>query len=189
MKEMDAEAEAELAQRKQTGDSFFSVLLFRVRHERQEREQRAKEKKEEEERLRREEKERQRVLWASTVMNSEVKAQMRFMWEIPQIGHFLHLARSALHIGEIAQYELEHMLLMPQASVLLATLMTSLLSSPNQRVKLAEAPPTAYSVWSAKIQNRVAEWYRTYNREARQFVKGISTADTTTTTTTYYYYY
>ena len=64
------------------------------------------------------------------------------------------------------------MFLMPEASVLLATLMTSLLSSPNQRVKLAESPTTPYAVWSLKIQNRVAEWYRTYNREARNLVKG-----------------
>merc|ERR1712071_4553 len=171
--ELDAEAEEEQKSRKQSGtsDSFFSVLLFRVRHERQERERLAKEKAAEELRLRKEEKERQRRLWAEKMMNPGVKSQMQLMWEIPQIGHFLHLARQALHIGEIAQYELEHMFLMPEASVLLATLMTSLLSSPNQRVKLAESPTTPYAVWSLKIQNRVAEWYRTYNREARNLVK------------------
>ncbi len=54
------------------------------------------------------------------------------------MGHFLHLAQKALHIGEIAQFELEHMFLMPRASALLATLMTSLLSSPNQRVKVSQ---------------------------------------------------
>ena len=96
----------------------------------------------------------------------------RLFLSIAQIGHFLHLARGALHIGEIAQYELEHMFLMPEASVLLATLMTSLLSSPNQRVKLAESPPTPYAVWSARIGSRVVEWYRAYNREGRQFAKG-----------------
>jgi hypothetical protein len=94
------------------------------------------------------------------------------MWEIPQIGHFLHLARTALNVGEIAQYELEHMFLMPEASVLLATLVTSLLSSPNQRIKLAESPPTPYAIWSARIGSRVVEWYRTYNREGRNVVKG-----------------
>ncbi len=84
----------------------------------------------------------------------------------------MHLARGALHIGEIAQYELEHMFLMPEASALLATLMTSLLSSPNQRIKLAESPPTPYAVWSARISSRVLEWYRTYNKEGRQRIKG-----------------
>ncbi len=166
-----AEVESERKARPGSSDAYFSVLLHRVRHEREQREQIAKEKRAEEIRLRREEKERQRCLWAERMMNPQVKAQMRMMWEIPQIGHFLHLARGALHIGEIAQYELEHMFLMPEASALLATLMTSLLSSPNQRVKLAESPPTPYAVWSARVGSRVAEWYRTYNREGRQFVK------------------
>ena len=165
------EDEAERKARPGSSEAYFSVLLHRVRHEREQREQLAREKRAEEQRLRREEKERQRCLWAERMMNPQVKAQMRTMWEIPQIGHFLHLARGALHIGEIAQYELEHMFLMPEASALLATLMTSLLSSPNQRVKLAESPPTPYAVWSARIGSRVAEWYRTYNREGRQFVK------------------
>lgn len=62
---------------------------------------------------------------------------------------------------------------MPEASVLLATLVTSLLSSPNQRIKLAESPPTPYASWSARIGTRMVEWYRTYNREGRNVVKGI----------------
>jgi hypothetical protein len=148
-----AEADSERKARPGSSDAYFSVLLHRVRHEREQREQLLKEKRAEEQRLKREEKERQRCLWAERMMNPEVKAQMKTMWEIPQIGHFLHLARGALHIGEIAQYELEHMFLMPEASALLATLMTSLLSSPNQRVKLAESPPTPYAVWSAKVAN------------------------------------
>lgn len=166
-----AETDAERKARPGSSDAYFSVLLHRVRHEREQRDQLAKEKRAEEQRLKREEKERQRCLWAERMMNPEVKAQMKTMWEIPQIGHFLHLARGALHIGEIAQYELEHMFLMPESSALLATLMTSLLSSPNQRVKLAESSPTPYAVWSAKVNSRVAEWYRNYNREGRQFVK------------------
>lgn len=166
------ETDEERKARPTSSEAFFSVLLHRVRDEREKRDQAVREKKAEELRLRREEKERQRALWAERMMNPQVKSQMSTMWEIPQLGHFLHLARGALHIGEIAQYELEHMFLMPEASALLATLMASLLSSPNQRVKLAESPPTPYSVWSARLNNRVAEWYRTYNREARQFVKG-----------------
>ena len=157
--------------RKQTL-GFFSHLLERVKDERQKREQAARDKRLEQQRQRREERERQRCLWAEQIMNPRVKAQMRLMWEIPQIGHFLHLAQKALHIGEIAQFELEHMFLMPRASVLLATLMTSLLSSPNQRVKLADSPPTPYAIWAARVNSRVAEWYRTYNREGRNAVKG-----------------
>lgn len=170
------ETDEERKARPTSSEAYFSVLLHRVRHDREKREQAAREKKAEEQRLRREEKERQRALWAERMMNPQVKAQMQTMWEIPQLGHFLHLARGALHIGEIAQYELEHMFLMPEASVLLATLMTSLLSSPNQRAKLAESPPTPYSVWSARLGSRVAEWYRTYNREGHQFVKGSKSA-------------
>ena len=152
-------------------DSFFSHLLDRVRDERQQREKAAREKMLERRRLRREERDRQRCLWADEMMNSAVLEQMRRMWEIPQIGHFLHLSRKALHIGEIAQYELEHMFLMPQASTLLATLMTSLLSSPAQRMKLAEAPAVPYDTWSAKLNARVADWYRSYNRESKNSLK------------------
>jgi len=78
--------ESERKTRSVSTDSYFSVLLHRVRHERQEREQRAREKKLEEQRLRREEKERQRVLWAEQMMNPEIKAEMRLMWEIPQVS-------------------------------------------------------------------------------------------------------
>ena len=169
--EDDSERKARIGS---SSESYFSPLLHRVRHERQERERLARERKAEEQRKRREERERQRCIWAEKMMNPEVKAQMRTMWEIPQIGHFLHLARTALNVGEIAQYELEHMFLMPEASVLLATLVTSLLSSPNQRIKLAESPPTPYAIWSARIGSRVVEWYRTYNREGRNVVKGIN---------------
>jgi hypothetical protein len=167
--EDDSERKARIGS---SSESYFSPLLHRVRHERQERERLAKERKAEEQRKRREERERQRCIWAEKMMNPEVKAQMRTMWEIPQIGHFLHLARTALNVGEIAQYELEHMFLMPEASLLLATLVTSLLSSPNQRIKLAESPPTPYAIWSARIGSRVVEWYRTYNREGRNVIKG-----------------
>ena len=152
-------------------EPFFSYLLHKVRDDRKNREEAARQAREEAQRKRKEEKDRQRCLWAEQIMNPQIKSQMRLMWEIPQIGHFLHLAQKALHIGEIAQFELEHMFLMPQPSVLLATLMTSLLSSPNQRVKLAEAPPTPYATWANRLSARVAEWYRTYNREMRQVVK------------------
>lgn len=82
----DPAMENERKTRSGSTESYFSVLLHRVRHERHEREQRAREKKLEEQRLRREEKERQRVLWAEQMMNPQVKDQMRLMWEIPQVS-------------------------------------------------------------------------------------------------------
>ena len=88
--EDDSERKARIGS---SSEAYFSPLLHRVRHERQERERLARERKAEEQRKRREERERQRCIWAEKMMNTEVKGQMRTMWEIPQIGHFLHLAR------------------------------------------------------------------------------------------------
>lgn len=50
-----------------------------------------------------------------------------FVFQFPVIGQFLHLVYKVLNINVISQLELERMLLMPQASKTLATLMTSML--------------------------------------------------------------
>lgn len=49
------------------------------------------------------------------------------VFQFPVIGQFLHLVYNVLNINAISQLELERMLLMPQASKTLATLMTSML--------------------------------------------------------------
>ncbi|XP_037071084.1 uncharacterized protein KIAA2026-like [Pollicipes pollicipes] len=87
------------------------------------------------------------------------------MWEFPQLAQFVHLSLRALNILEVPLYEMERMLLVPQSSETLAMLMTSLVSSPLVRMKLADLPPMPYHMWTAKLAARVQLWYRAYARE------------------------
>lgn len=48
-------------------------------------------------------------------------------FQIPQIFHFLHISKEALHIQHLSMYEMERMLAMPRASKQLANIMTCLL--------------------------------------------------------------
>lgn len=87
------------------------------------------------------------------------------IFQLPQIGHFIFLTLKTLNIYEVPQYELERMLLMPRASRTLAMLLTSLLSSPQQRQKLSEKPYMPYKVWARKLAHKTLLWYRCYYRE------------------------
>lgn len=86
-------------------------------------------------------------------------------FQLPQIGHFIYLTLKTLNIYEVPQYELERMLLMPRASRTLAMLLTSLLSSPQQRQKLNEKPYMPYKVWARKLAHKTLLWYRCFSRE------------------------
>ncbi|XP_023231682.1 uncharacterized protein KIAA2026-like [Centruroides sculpturatus] len=88
---------------------------------------------------------------------------MKAMWELPQIGHFLFLAQKTLNIPELHMYALERVFLMPRESVYLATIITSLLSSPYQRTKLHRKPPMPYRIWHERLKLRVENWYKLYN--------------------------
>lgn len=92
-------------------------------------------------------------------------------FQLPQIGHFIFLTLKTLNIYEVPQYELERMLLMPRASRTLAMLLTSLLSSPQQRQKLSEKPYMPYKVWARKLAHKTLLWYRCYYRENRDAQK------------------
>lgn len=96
-----------------------------------------------------EEEEQSMIDWErENILTEETRNEMEFMWEvdisitysihkssfltfnclqIPQIFHFLHLAKEALNIPHLSMYEMERMLLIPRASRQLANIMTSLL--------------------------------------------------------------
>ncbi|XP_011877409.1 PREDICTED: uncharacterized protein KIAA2026-like, partial [Vollenhovia emeryi] len=57
----------------------------------------------------------------------EMREEMKAMWEIPQIFHFLHLTKESLNIPQLSLYEMERMLLIPRASKQLANIMTCML--------------------------------------------------------------
>ena len=69
------------------------------------------------------------------------------------------------------QFELERMLLMPQASKTLSMLLTSLLLSPQQRLKINEQPYMPYRVWARKLAHKTMLWYRCFQREGRDTQK------------------
>lgn len=83
------------------------------------------------------------------------------MWELPLIGHFFYLCQTTLNMPEVSQYELERILVMPQASSLLPKIMTSLLSNPQQRSCLDRKPAMPYKVWHCRLQGRIQSWYKT----------------------------
>lgn len=92
---------------------------------------------------------------------------MKAMWELPQIGHFLFLAQKTLNIPELHMYALERVFLMPRESVYLATIITSLLSSPYQRTKLNRTPPMPYRIWHERLKLRVQTWYKLFYAKQR----------------------
>lgn len=85
------------------------------------------------------------------------------MWELADIGHFLSLTHSLLRVPQPTQLEVERMFLVPQSSIVLARLMTSLLVRPISRVRLERGPPMPYTIWKSRLQAKVSEWYRVYH--------------------------
>ncbi|XP_068200989.1 uncharacterized bromodomain-containing protein 10-like isoform X2 [Palaemon carinicauda] len=147
------------------GDNFFSYVLYRVRGCRHNRDKEMKKRRMEALRQAKKDREQEVVVWEEKLLEEPVHTHMRAMWELPQIGHFIFLTLKTLNIYEVPQFELERMLLMPQASRSLAMLLTSLLSSPQQRQKLGEKPYMPYKVWARKLAHKTLLWYRCYFRE------------------------
>ncbi|XP_067126473.1 serine-rich adhesin for platelets-like [Centruroides vittatus] len=102
------------------------------------------------------------IEWENKLIQ-EHSVNMKAMWELPQIGHFLFLAQKTLNIPELHMYALERVFLMPRESIYLATIITSLLSSPYQRTKLHRKPPMPYRIWHERLKLRVENWYKLYN--------------------------
>ena len=65
-------------------------------------------------------------------------------FQIPQIGLFLFLLQDPLNVGEVMHLELERCFMMPRESNTVHRIMTSLLSSPFQRLKYVL---TSFSFW------------------------------------------
>uniref|UniRef100_A0A1B6LJR7 Bromo domain-containing protein n=1 Tax=Graphocephala atropunctata TaxID=36148 RepID=A0A1B6LJR7_9HEMI len=123
-------------------------------------------------RAEREAAEKQLTLWESdNLLTLSIKDQIASMWEFPVIGQFLHLVYNVLNIDPISHLELERMLLMPQASKTLATLITSMLIPPLFRAKLEVGPAMPYSIWTERLSTKVTSWYRNYHS------KGDSTVE------------
>ncbi|KAK3913182.1 hypothetical protein KUF71_022636 [Frankliniella fusca] len=151
---------------------FSSYLLESVRGEKEERDKNRRESLNKERLLNKEGKGKEILKWETDVLLAPpALSQMRTMWEIPLIGHLIQLTVQVLCIDQIPQYEVERMFLMPQASKSLAILMTSLLSPPIQRPKLQSLPPMPYSIWSQKLSQRVATWYKMFQSRNHDWLK------------------
>lgn len=109
------------------------------------------------------------------IFPDEVKKEMESMWEIPQIFHFLHLAKEALNIPHLSMYEMERMLQIPRASKQLANIMTSLLSSPVTKAKLRKIPPMPYEFWTNILACKMKGWFRVYERKHHDSIKVLET--------------
>ncbi|XP_072758964.1 uncharacterized protein [Anoplolepis gracilipes] len=107
--------------------------------------------------------------------SEEMKEEIKMMWEIPQIFHFLHLARESLNIPPFSIYEMERMLLIPRASKQLANIMTCLLSSPITKAKVRKVPPMPYAFWTNILTHKVASWFKVYQAKHKDATKVLET--------------
>lgn len=107
--------------------------------------------------------------------SDEMKEEMKMMWEIPQIFHFLHLTRESLNIPQFSIYEMERMLLIPRASKQLANIMTCLLSSPITKAKLRKVPPMPYEFWTNILAHKMASWFKVYHAKHKDATKVLET--------------
>ncbi|KAK9295678.1 hypothetical protein QLX08_010092 [Tetragonisca angustula] len=123
-----------------------------------------------------EEEEQLMVDWEQeNIFPEEIRNEMESMWEIPQIFHFLHLAKEALNIPHLSMYEMERMLLIPRASKQLANIMTSLLSSPMTKAKLRKIPPMPYEFWTNILAYKMKSWFKMYEAKHQNAVKILET--------------
>ena len=75
-------------------------------------------------------------------------------FQLPSIGLFLFVCNPALNVGEVMQWELERGLAVPRESSTVQLVMTSLLSTPHQRLKLDTKPTMPYRMWEEKLRIR-----------------------------------
>ncbi|XP_069132417.1 uncharacterized bromodomain-containing protein 10-like [Argopecten irradians] len=138
-----------------------SALLSQLREEelRRDREQR---KQQITDRKAVQEAQLQEVLdWENNIFDGNVD-YMKAMWELPQIGHFLFLCQDALNIGEIPQFELERCFYMPRESAVMQKVMTALLSTPFQRMRIDKKTLMPYSIWDEKLRVKLRQWYKIF---------------------------
>lgn len=100
--------------------------------------------------------------WEEKMLFDGKKDRMKAMWEIPQIGLFLFLCQEPLNIGEVMHFELERCFMMSRESSTMQLIMTSLLSTPFQRLKLDRKKLMPYRVWEQKLRVKLQSWYKVY---------------------------
>ncbi|KAL0266864.1 UNVERIFIED_CONTAM: hypothetical protein PYX00_009300 [Menopon gallinae] len=149
------------------GGGFVSLLLEKAEKRRCEKDKEKRKLMAEERKQLKEEQDKDVQEWEKNVLLKDHEEEIKSMWELPAIGHFIHLCTDILNIGEVAQYEVERMLLMPQCSDTLDLIMTALLSNSLVRAKLDRTPSMPYSIWSPLVTTRVISWYRAWHREGR----------------------
>ncbi|XP_034047617.1 uncharacterized protein KIAA2026-like [Thalassophryne amazonica] len=109
--------------------------------------------------------------WEQSLLSEASPHTIDTLWELPAIGHFLCLAQTALNLPEIVFFELERCLLMPRCSLLLAKVMSSLLSPPQRRAMLHRWPAVPYRRWESELRQRVTGWYRAVGASRNQPVR------------------
>lgn len=152
-----------------------SLILSCVRQAKAKQEREARRLQMEEKRAERDTSQHELIKWEESFYGKDLDL-VKKMWEVPQIGHFLYLVQTVLNIPEVSQFELERAFLTPQCSSLLASIMTSLLSSPHLRSKLDEIPSMTYKIWQNRLKLKVQNWYKIYHYRGRCPVKVFETA-------------
>lgn len=138
-----------------------STLLNQLRNEEAQREKESRRQQIADRRAANEAAQKEILDWESCSLLAEpIKSHMMHSWELPQIGLFLYLLREPLNMGEIPQFELERCLAMSQQSPTLHLIMTSLLSTPFQRLKIDRKKVMPYSVWTFKLTKKLDVWYK-----------------------------
>ncbi|XP_074935710.1 putative bromodomain-containing protein 10 isoform X2 [Phalacrocorax aristotelis] len=138
---------------------FESVMVQALRQEEQLRAKEEKRLREQERKEAEEASQKEIEEWEKSLLAQAAPTRMETMWEIPAIGHFLCLAQQILNLPEIVFYELERCLLMPQCSIFLSKIMTSLLSPPHRRSTLHRRPTLPYRAWEVALRQKVQHWY------------------------------
>ncbi|XP_036365905.1 uncharacterized protein KIAA2026-like isoform X3 [Octopus sinensis] len=137
-----------------------SALLNQLRHEEIAKEKEARKQQIEEKRAAQEAHVQEVNDWEDILLEQPLLSQMKAMWELPQIGHFLFLCQEPLYLAEVPQYELERCFLMTRESTTMQRIMSSLLSTPHQRSKLHNHRyRMPYRVWEEKLRQKVKNWY------------------------------
>ncbi|XP_064634426.1 uncharacterized protein LOC135492146 isoform X2 [Lineus longissimus] len=102
------------------------------------------------------------VKWDETIMGGpEGVAQMKAMWELPNIGLFLFLCQEPLRLWEVPQFELERAFYLPRESSTMQRVMTSLLRTQSQRIRDVKKPLFTYRQWNYKLKAKLLKWYKT----------------------------
>ncbi|BES98475.1 kiaa2026 [Nesidiocoris tenuis] len=80
--------------------------------------------------------------------------------ELGEIGLFLRLLGEGLNLGDVTQYEVERMLLVPTAPTFLQTLFTWIFTSESKRQYLDHTPLMPYEVWNSKLRKKIDAWLK-----------------------------